>query len=55
MRLARALPAVQNPARLDLNLKAHWNFLKFFRINHRDEQVSEQRDGDEADNEVFHK
>jgi hypothetical protein len=29
--------------------------LKFFRINHRDEQVGEQRDGNEADNNIFHK
>jgi hypothetical protein len=29
--------------------------LKFFRINHRDEQIGEQRDGNEADNNVFHK
>jgi hypothetical protein len=26
MRLARALPASQNPARLSLILKAHWNY-----------------------------
>jgi hypothetical protein len=29
--------------------------LKFFRINHRDEQIGKQREGDEADNNVFHK
>jgi hypothetical protein len=29
--------------------------LKFFRINHRDEQIGEQRKGNEADNNVFHK
>jgi hypothetical protein len=29
--------------------------LKFFRINHRDEQIHEQRKDDEADNNVFHK
>jgi hypothetical protein len=29
--------------------------LKFFRINHRDEQISKQREGDEGDNNVFHK
>jgi hypothetical protein len=29
--------------------------LKFFWINHRDEQIGEQRDGNEADNNVFHK
>jgi hypothetical protein len=29
--------------------------LKFFRINHRDEQIGEQREGNEADNNVFHK
>jgi hypothetical protein len=29
--------------------------LKFFRINHRDEQIREQREGDEANNDVFHK
>jgi hypothetical protein len=29
--------------------------LKFFRINHRDEQIGEQRNGNEADNNVFHK
>jgi hypothetical protein len=29
--------------------------LKFFRINHRDEQIREQREGNEADNDVFHK
>jgi hypothetical protein len=29
--------------------------LKFFRINHRDEQIGEQRDGNEADNNIFHK
>jgi hypothetical protein len=29
--------------------------LKFFRINHRDEQIDEQRNGNESDNDVFHK
>jgi len=29
--------------------------LKFFRINHRDEQIGEQREGNESDNDVFHK
>jgi hypothetical protein len=29
--------------------------LKFFRINHRDEQIREQRDSNEADNNGFHK
>jgi hypothetical protein len=29
--------------------------LKFFGINHRDEQIGEQRKGNEADNNVFHK
>jgi hypothetical protein len=29
--------------------------LKFFRINHRDEQIGKQREGNEADNNVFHK
>jgi hypothetical protein len=29
--------------------------LKFFRINHRDEQIGEQRDGNETDNNIFHK
>ena len=29
--------------------------LKFFRINHRDEQIREQREGNEADNNIFHK
>jgi hypothetical protein len=29
--------------------------LKFFGINHRDEQIGEQREGNEADNDVFHK
>jgi hypothetical protein len=28
--------------------------LKFFRINHRDEQVHEQRKGDQTDNNRFH-
>jgi hypothetical protein len=29
--------------------------LKFFRINHRDEQIGKQREGNQADNNVFHK
>jgi hypothetical protein len=29
--------------------------LKFFRINHRDEQIRKQREGNESDNDVFHK
>jgi hypothetical protein len=29
--------------------------LKFFRINHRNEQIRKQREGNEADNNVFHK
>jgi hypothetical protein len=29
--------------------------LKFFRINHRDEQIRKQREGNDADNNVFHK
>jgi hypothetical protein len=29
--------------------------LKFFRINHRDEQISEQREGNQTDDKVFHK
>ena len=33
----------------------HRQSLKFFRINHRDEQIGEQREGNEADNDVFHK
>jgi hypothetical protein len=28
---------------------------KFFRINHRDKQIGEKRQGNEADNNVFHK
>jgi hypothetical protein len=28
---------------------------KFFRINHRHEQIGEQCEGNEADNDVFHK
>jgi hypothetical protein len=30
-------------------------WLKFFRINHRDDQINEQGDGNKADNDVFHK
>ena len=29
--------------------------LKFFGINHRDEQIGEQREGNEADDNGFHK
>jgi hypothetical protein len=29
--------------------------LKFFRVYHRDEQIGEQREGNKADNNVFHK
>ena len=29
--------------------------LKFFRINHRDEQIGEQREGNETDDDGFHK
>jgi hypothetical protein len=29
--------------------------LKFFRINHRDEQIGEQRKGNDSDDEGFHK
>src|ERR1039457_897663 len=28
--------------------------LKFFRINHRDEQIREQREGNETDDQRFH-
>jgi hypothetical protein len=29
--------------------------LKFFRINHRDKQIGEQRKGNDSDDEGFHK
>jgi hypothetical protein len=29
--------------------------LKFFRINHRDEQIHEQREGNQTNDKVFHK
>jgi hypothetical protein len=29
--------------------------LKFFRIDHRDEQIGEQREGNDADDNGFHK
>jgi hypothetical protein len=29
--------------------------LKFFRVNHRDDEIGKQRQGDEADNNIFHK
>jgi hypothetical protein len=29
--------------------------LKFFRINHRDEQIGEQREGNETNDDGFHK
>src|SRR5208283_4761546 len=33
----------------------HRRWLKFFRMNHRDEQIGEQREGNQTDDKVFHK
>ncbi|MCX6894337.1 MAG: hypothetical protein NTZ16_02275 [Verrucomicrobia bacterium] len=32
-----------------------WAGLEFFRADHRDEQINKQREGDQADDDGFHK